>query len=184
MLIDLKIWRYTLIWEHLVIFLKRELKERIFLSQSIINFSFHSLLYFWISFLVFCAYFSLSNDQMDSVPHFFPLVRVWPKSYDLELQQAPNLCKSLCCYGCLVGKRGHVILSLPTQATVSLPPGRTEHAIAGNTLEQSLLIYSLSNKGPTFPQGPEGRNRLADVRSVSWPQRKFIHSFIHSFPKV
>lgn len=50
-------------------------------------------------------------------------------------------------------------------------------------LEKSLLIYSLSNKGPSFPQGPEDQNGLAAVRSISGSQRKFICSFIHSFQK-
>lgn len=81
-------------------------------------------------------------------------------------------------------KKGHVTLSLATQATGLLHPGRKEHMVAGNTLEQSLLIYSLSNKESTFPQGPKDQNGLADVRSVTGPQRKFIHSFIRSFPKV
>ena len=80
-------------------------------------------------------------------------------------------------------KNGHVTLSLPTQATGSLPPGRKERVVAGNTLEKSLLIYSLSNKGPSFPRGPEDQNGLAAVGSISGSQRKFICSFIHSFQK-
>lgn len=75
-------------------------------------------------------------------------------------------------------------MSLPTRAIGSLHPGRKAHMVSGNTLEQSFLIYSLSNKGPTFLQEPEGQDGLADVRSVSWLQRKFIHAFIHSLPKV
>jgi hypothetical protein len=51
-------------------------------------------------------------------------------------------------------------------------------------LEASLLIYSLGKKDTDLPQKPKGKSGLADVRSVSWPHRKFIHSFIHFFPKV
>lgn len=118
---------------------------------------------------------------MDSAPHFFPPVCVWPRSHDLERQQAPNLWKYFCCWWLLSGKKtGHVTLSLPTQATGSLHPGRKECVVAGNTLEKSLLIYSPSNKGPSFPQGPEDQNGLAAVGGISGSQRKFICSFFHS----
>ena len=80
-------------------------------------------------------------------------------------------------------KNGHMTLSLPTQATGSRHPGRKERVVAGNTLEKSLLIYSPSNNGPSFPQGPEDQNGLAAVGSLSGSQRKFICSFIHSFQK-
>lgn len=113
-----------------------------------------------------------------SAPHFFPFVCVLPKSHDLG-QQRHLTCKNISTVNGEKRTKGQALLSLPTQATGSLHPGRKEHVGSGNTWEQSLLIYSLSNKGPTFLQEPEGQDGLAGVGSVSWPQRKFIHSFIH-----
>lgn len=53
--------------------------------------------------------------------------------------------------------------------------------VTGNTLEQSLLIYSLSNKGPTILQGLADQDGLADVRSVLAPQgNSFSHSCLHA----
>ena len=84
-----------------------------------------------------------------------------------------------------VGKKdkGHRTPRLPTQATGSLEPGRKEHTVAGNTLEQSLLICSLSHRGPSFLQGAEGQDGLADVRVFLAPEEMhtFIHSSVYSF---
>lgn len=117
---------------------------------------------------------------MDCIPHFFPVCVPVCVSQISGPEHQDLTCENVSAVGGFSeGRKGHAILSLPTEATGSLHPGRKKHTVAGNTLEQSLLIYSRSHKGPTFPQRPEGQKGLADVRSVSWPQRKCIHLFIH-----
>lgn len=78
-----------------------------------------------------------------------------------------------------MGKKRACDVELSNTATGSAHPGRKEHAVAGNTLEQFLIIYSLSNKGPAFAPRRGGQDGLANGRSVSGPQRKFIHSFVY-----
>lgn len=99
---DLKICRYTLIWKK---------NRKPFSTESWngdLDFRVAYLFLCTLSsvlnfFSLFCSYFSLYADQMDSVARFFPLGCVWPKSYDPELQQTPNLWKYLCCWWVLSG---------------------------------------------------------------------------------
>lgn len=63
-------------------------ETEMFLSQSIINFSLYSLLYFCISFSLFCPYFSLCADHINGL-HTTLLSSVFmcdPNPYDLEHQ--------------------------------------------------------------------------------------------------
>lgn len=179
---DSKIYKYTLLWKYLETCLSWKLTLR--------------FLYPRVSYIVLCTlsifififssfYFSLCADQTGSTPLFFPLAVCDPNLV------AWGTGKHLACENISAvdgwGKKkkrktkGHAIPSLLTQATGSLHPGRKKHVVAGNTLEQFLLIYSLSNKGPTILQGLEGQDGLADVRSTFGPRgNSFIHSCIHS----
>lgn len=179
---DSKIWRSILIWKSSVIeswnwdFPIPEYHKFLFALPLFLNFFFT---FVFISSCVLIKWVLYHTSLFLFV--CYPNLMTWGTGKHLT-------CKNISTAdGFSVGKKrtkGRVTRSLPTQASGSLHPGRKEHVVSGNTLEQSFLIYSLSNKGPTFLQEPEGQDGLADVRSVSWPQRKFIHAFIHSFPKV
>lgn len=183
---DSKIYKYTLLWKYLEILPQLKVDTKISLSQSIIHCALHSF-YFYFIFFSFLFLFLLvcwSNGLHTTL--LSSCCCVWPKSRGLGHRQAPSLWKHLCCWWVRKKKKkktkGHAIPSLLTQATGSLHPGRKKHVVAGNTLEQSLLIYSLSNKGPTILQGLEGQDGLADVRSVFGPRgNSFMHSLTHSF---
>lgn len=77
--------------------------------------------------------------------------------------------------------KGHVTVSLPTRATGSLHPGRKEHMVSGNTLEQSFLIYSLSNKRPTFLFRNQRARMDGQMSGVflGCKGNSFMPSFIH-----
>lgn len=152
-----------------------------FLSQSIIKFSLHSNPCFWISFSLFC-YFSLCVDQMGSVPHFFPPVCVWPRSHDLEHQQASNLWKYFCCWWLLSGKKKRTRDIEPCNTGNWVTTSRKEGAHGCRKHLGAVLAYLFSKQQrvnlSSGTKGPEWTGRCQECNRASEEIHPFIHSFI------
>lgn len=117
---------------------------------------------------------------MDSIPHFFPPVCVWPRSHNLEHQQAPNLWKFFCCWWLLGGKKRTCNIE-PSNPGNWVTTSRKEGARGCRKHLGVILAYLFSKQ--------QRANLSSGTRGLEWTGRcqkcigasEKIHSFTHSF---